>query len=207
MARAFGLPAEAALRAITLSPAEIFGVADRAGLARAGQGRQPVRGHGRHHGPPHSGDPRLHRRRGQSLETRHTRLYEQFKDAPLAHAAPSPAARGAMRSGAGDALGPHVGAQGLGDHHRAVRLLVVLQDGDERAPHGQAAAVQGVQEARLGLGLRPVAEARRGGPGSRCSSSRTRSRGRRPGRAARPRGRRSWPSSKPMSPVESTTTR
>src|SRR4029453_6963914 len=37
MARAYGLPAEAALRAITLSPAEILGVADRLGSLRAGK--------------------------------------------------------------------------------------------------------------------------------------------------------------------------
>jgi len=36
MARAYGLPAEAALRAITLSPAEIFGVADRMGAIAPG---------------------------------------------------------------------------------------------------------------------------------------------------------------------------
>ena len=44
-------------------PAEIFGVADRMGSLEVGQGRQPVRGHRRHHGPPHRGHPRLHRRR------------------------------------------------------------------------------------------------------------------------------------------------
>ena len=37
MARAFGLPADAALRAITLSPAEIFGVADRIGSIAVGK--------------------------------------------------------------------------------------------------------------------------------------------------------------------------
>ena len=37
MARAFGLPADAALRAITLSPAEIFGVADRMGSIEVGK--------------------------------------------------------------------------------------------------------------------------------------------------------------------------
>ena len=37
MARAYGLPADAALRAITLSPAEIFGVADRMGSLAVGK--------------------------------------------------------------------------------------------------------------------------------------------------------------------------
>ncbi len=36
MAHAFGLPREAAIRAITLSPAEIFGVATSSGLDRGG---------------------------------------------------------------------------------------------------------------------------------------------------------------------------
>src|SRR6185436_4293144 len=37
MARAFGLPADAALKAITVSPAEIFGVADRLGSLAPGK--------------------------------------------------------------------------------------------------------------------------------------------------------------------------
>src|SRR4029078_7017545 len=36
-ARAYGLPADVALRAITLSPAEIFGVADRLGALGVGK--------------------------------------------------------------------------------------------------------------------------------------------------------------------------
>ena len=82
MARAFGLPADAALRAITLSPAEIFGVADRMGSIEAGQGRQPVRRHRRHHGPPHEVTHVFIDGVPQSLETRHTRLYKEFKDRP-----------------------------------------------------------------------------------------------------------------------------
>ena len=82
MARAFGLPADAALRAITLSPAEIFGVADRMGSLEAGKDANVVIA---------TGDIMDHRTTvthvfidgvAQSLETRHTRLYEQFKDRP-----------------------------------------------------------------------------------------------------------------------------
>jgi imidazolonepropionase-like amidohydrolase len=82
MARAFGLPAEAALRAITLSPAEIFGVADRIGSLAAGKDANVVVA---------TGDIMDHRTQvthvfidgvEQSLETRHTRLYEQFKNRP-----------------------------------------------------------------------------------------------------------------------------
>lgn len=82
MARAYGLPAEAALRAITLSPAEIFGVADRMGSIDAGKDANLFIS---------TGDVMDHRTSvthvfidgvPQSLETRHTRLYREFKDRP-----------------------------------------------------------------------------------------------------------------------------
>jgi imidazolonepropionase-like amidohydrolase len=82
MARAFGLAPEAALRAITLSPAEIFGVADRMGSLDPGKDANLVVA---------TGDIMDHRTEithvfvdgvEQSLETRHTRLYEEFKDRP-----------------------------------------------------------------------------------------------------------------------------
>jgi imidazolonepropionase-like amidohydrolase len=80
MARAFGLPADAALRAITLSPAEIFGVADRLGSITVGKAADLFLA---------TGDIMDHRTQvtdvliggvPQSIETRHTRLYNQFKD-------------------------------------------------------------------------------------------------------------------------------
>lgn len=82
MARAYGLPAAAALRAITLSPAEIFGVGERLGSIEVGKDAHLFLA---------SGDIMDHRTRvlrvfvdgqEQSLETRHTRLYKQFKDRP-----------------------------------------------------------------------------------------------------------------------------
>jgi imidazolonepropionase-like amidohydrolase len=82
MARAYGLPAEAALRAITLSPAEILGVADRLGSLRPGKSATVI---------VTNGDVMDHRTQveqvfidgeAQSLETRHTRLYREFKDRP-----------------------------------------------------------------------------------------------------------------------------
>jgi len=82
MARSFGLPAEAALRAITLSPAEILGVEKRMGSLDVGKDANVVIA---------TGDIMDHRTQVthvlidgalQSLETRHTRLYEQFKDRP-----------------------------------------------------------------------------------------------------------------------------
>jgi imidazolonepropionase-like amidohydrolase len=82
MARAYGLPAAAALRAITLSPAEIFGVGERLGSIEVGKDANLFLA---------SGDIMDHRTRvlrvfvdgqEQSLETRHTRLYKQFKDRP-----------------------------------------------------------------------------------------------------------------------------
>jgi imidazolonepropionase-like amidohydrolase len=82
MARAYGLPAEAALRAITLSPAEIFGVADRMGAIAPGRNADLFVA---------TGDIMDHRTtvtrvliggQEQSLDTRHTRLYEEFKKRP-----------------------------------------------------------------------------------------------------------------------------
>jgi len=82
MARAYGLPAAAAIRAITLSPAEIFGVDDRLGSIAPGKDANLVVA---------TGDPLDHRAQvthvfidgvAQSLETRHTRLFESFKDRP-----------------------------------------------------------------------------------------------------------------------------
>ena len=82
MARAFGLAPEAALRAITLSPAEILGVAERMGSLEVGKDGNVVVA---------TGDIMDHRSEvthvfidgvAQSLETRHTRLYQEFKDRP-----------------------------------------------------------------------------------------------------------------------------
>ena len=80
MARAFGLPADAALRAITLSPAEILGVAPRMGSLEPGKDANVVVA---------TGDIMDHRTSvthvfidgvAQPLDTRHTHLYEQFKN-------------------------------------------------------------------------------------------------------------------------------
>jgi imidazolonepropionase-like amidohydrolase len=82
MARAYGLPADVALRAITLSPAEIFGVADRMGALEPGKDANVVVA---------TGDIMDTRTEvthvfidgaAQSLETRHTRLWREFKDRP-----------------------------------------------------------------------------------------------------------------------------
>jgi imidazolonepropionase-like amidohydrolase len=82
MARAYGLPAEAALRAMTLSPAEILGVADRMGSITPGKAANVI---------VTTGDVMDHRTQveqvfidgvAQSLETRHTRLYREFKERP-----------------------------------------------------------------------------------------------------------------------------
>jgi imidazolonepropionase-like amidohydrolase len=82
MAAAYGLPAAEALRAITLSPAEIFGVADRVGAIAPGRDASLVLTTG------DILDTRTHVTHvwidgaAQSLETRHTRLYERYKDRP-----------------------------------------------------------------------------------------------------------------------------
>jgi imidazolonepropionase-like amidohydrolase len=80
MARAHGLPPDVALRAITLSPAEIFGVSDQLGSLSEGKDANVVVA---------TGDIMDHRTAvkhvfiegvEQPLSTRHTRLFEQFKD-------------------------------------------------------------------------------------------------------------------------------
>ena len=82
MAAAYGLPEAAALRAITLAPAEIFGAADRIGSIAPGREANLVLA---------TGDILDTRTQvthvfiggaAQSLETRHTRLYERYKDRP-----------------------------------------------------------------------------------------------------------------------------
>lgn len=82
MARAFGLPADEALRAVTLSPAEILGLGARLGSLTPGKDADVVVASG------DIMDIRSHvtrvfvAGREQSLETRHTRLYEQFRARP-----------------------------------------------------------------------------------------------------------------------------
>jgi len=82
MAAAYGLPEAEALRAITLSPAEIFGVADRIGQIAPGREANLVLA---------TGDILDTRTQvthvfvsgaAQSLETRHTRLYDRYKERP-----------------------------------------------------------------------------------------------------------------------------
>src|SRR5690606_9554341 len=80
MAAAFGLDHAAALRAVTLSPAEIFGVADRLGSLEVGKMANLV---------VTTGDlleARIDTRylfidgRRVPLDTKHSELYEMFKD-------------------------------------------------------------------------------------------------------------------------------
>lgn len=80
MARAFGLPAEAALRAITLSPAEIFGVADRIGSIAVGKAANLFLATGDVMDARVTVTDVFIDGVPQSVETRHTRLYKEFKD-------------------------------------------------------------------------------------------------------------------------------
>lgn len=82
MARAFGLAPDAALRAITLSPAEILGVADRMGSIAVGKDANLVLATGDIMDARTSVTAVYIDGVPQSLETRHTRLYERFKDRP-----------------------------------------------------------------------------------------------------------------------------
>jgi hypothetical protein len=82
MARAYGLSAEEALRAITLAPAEILGVADRMGSISAGKDANLFLATGDIMDARTSVTAVFIDGVAQSLETRHTRLYERFKDRP-----------------------------------------------------------------------------------------------------------------------------
>jgi imidazolonepropionase-like amidohydrolase len=82
MARAYGLDAGAALRAITLSPAEIFGVGDRMGAIAVGRDADLFVATGDIMDPRSGVTHVLVGGQEQSLETRHTRLYEEFKKRP-----------------------------------------------------------------------------------------------------------------------------
>jgi imidazolonepropionase-like amidohydrolase len=93
---AFGLPADVALKSITLQPAQMLGVADRLGSLEAGKEATFVVASG------NILDIRTQVHEvwiaGQktSLETRHTRLYEKYKNRPRpnsATAATTPAAK------------------------------------------------------------------------------------------------------------------
>jgi imidazolonepropionase-like amidohydrolase len=84
LAVAYGLDADAALRALTINPAEIFGVADRYGSLEPGKVANVM---------VTTGDPMDVRSvvrylfiRGETvpLDDRHTRLYEQFRARPRA---------------------------------------------------------------------------------------------------------------------------
>jgi imidazolonepropionase-like amidohydrolase len=82
MARAFGLAPESALRAITLSPAEILGVADRMGSITVGKDANLFLATGDIMDARTSVTAVFIDGVAQPLETRHTRLYERFKDRP-----------------------------------------------------------------------------------------------------------------------------
>lgn len=80
MAHAFGLPRQAALRAVTLAPAEILGLGARLGSLEAGKDAHVIVA---------SGDILDLRSRveavyidgiAQPMETRHTRLFQQFRE-------------------------------------------------------------------------------------------------------------------------------
>jgi len=82
MAAAYGLGEEQALRAITLSPAEIFGVADRIGSIAPGREANLVLATGDILDTRTQVTSVFVQGAQQSLETRHTRLYDRYKDRP-----------------------------------------------------------------------------------------------------------------------------
>lgn len=71
-----------------------------------------------------------------------------------------PGESGGLFPGEGNEVTAHVGTQGFGNDDTAVFLLVVLQDGGDRAAYGQAGSIQGVDEFRLRLGVAAEADVR-----------------------------------------------
>jgi imidazolonepropionase-like amidohydrolase len=89
MASAFGLPREEALKSVTLYPAQILGVADRLGSIDTGKDATLI---------AVDGDPleiRSHvmkawiQGRPVDLESRHTRLYDKYRNRPRSGEAPT----------------------------------------------------------------------------------------------------------------------
>jgi imidazolonepropionase-like amidohydrolase len=82
MAAAYGLPADEALRAITISPARILGVADRLGSIEAGKIADLVVADG----PPLEITTKVEQvyiaGRPVSMETRQTRLFRKYDERP-----------------------------------------------------------------------------------------------------------------------------
>ena len=62
-----------------------------------------------------------------------------------------------------DAVRAHVGAKGFWNDNASVGLLVVFEDGEPGAAHGQGAAVEGVDKFGLSLPFRLEADV--GAPG------------------------------------------
>jgi imidazolonepropionase-like amidohydrolase len=99
MAVAFGMPAEEALRAITLSPAEVFGVADRVGSVATGKRADLVVWDG----PPLEITSRaVHLVLGGKVlphDDRHERLYQKYRARPRRAAGPETAPAAAIAPG------------------------------------------------------------------------------------------------------------
>src|SRR5436190_6103358 len=77
----------------------------------------------------------------RGIRTPGTRWVQQISSLP--HSTTLPSLRGrtepGILSGARDALPiAHIAPQGRRDDHRAIGLLVILENGDQRAPHGEA---------------------------------------------------------------------
>ena len=88
-----------------------------------------------------------------------------------------------------------IGLEHLGHAHRAVGLLVVLEQRDDRARHRACRAVE--RRERSHAFVEAPADARAGGPGTRCSWMSTSPRGTCPGWGSTPRSRTCGPPTRP----------
>ena len=86
------------------------------------------------------------------------RVYTTYDESSTTSRTPTISSGAPRRIGSADPVGPYIRPQHFGNGHRAVRLLVVLEDAGDRAREREAGAVERVHEARL-LALRgPVAD-------------------------------------------------
>jgi imidazolonepropionase-like amidohydrolase len=88
MAAAYGLPADEALKTITLYPAEIFGVADRLGSLESGKDATLIVTSGDPLEIPTQVEMAFIQGRPVSLEDRHKRLWEKYREKYRRQAAP-----------------------------------------------------------------------------------------------------------------------
>src|SRR5271165_6743018 len=79
-----------------------------------------------------------------------------FGDAQSSFSQPGSCPTGELKLPGSDAVRANVRTQNFGDQHAAIRLLIVLDNGDPGATDGEAAAIQGVHQFALARAFRTI---------------------------------------------------